>query len=135
MGIKAKIKAACDKAEAKLEEISNDVTDFWNEHPRLILMTTFVSFLGLMTAAVASSVQDQREHPEKYLPKEPKSDFDILNDTAEKLGLQAGESCRITVDKEGNTMFKRTYLIPNEDADVPDTDDDDEPNVVEISQF
>lgn len=133
MGIKAKFKAACDKAEEKLEQIGNDVTDFINEHPRLILTTTFVSFFGLMTAAVAASVQDQREHPEKYLPKEPKSDFDILNDTAEKLGLQMGESCRITVDKEGNTMFKRTYLIPNEDADVPDEDED--PDVVEVSQF
>ena len=133
MGIKAKFKAACDKAEEKLEQLGDDMMTFWNEHPRLILTTTFVSFIGLMSASIAASVQDQKEHPEKYLPKEPKSDFDILNDTAEKLGLQMGESCRITVDKEGNTMFKRTYLIPNEDADVSDEDED--PNVVEVSQF
>lgn len=133
MGIKAKFKAACDKAEEKLEQLGDDMMTFWNEHPRLILTTTFVSFIGLMSASIAASVQDQREHPEKYLPKEPKSDFDILNDTAEKLGLQMGESCRITVDKEGNTMFKRTYLIPNEDVDVSDEDED--PDVVEVSQF
>lgn len=133
MGIKAKFKAACDKAEEKLEQVGDSVMTFWNEHPRLILTTTFVTFCGLMSAAVAAEVQDQREHPEKYLPKEPKSDFDILSDTAEKLGLQMGESCRITVDKEGNTMFKRTYLIPNEDAD--EADEDEEPDVVEVSQF
>lgn len=104
-----------DKAEEKLVEMKNDYHDWIERHStldRLISGTIIFGGLGgLITWGLIASSNDMKEHPEKYMKENKKTDFDILADTAEKLGLQEGESCQIFVDKNGNTTFKRKFFI------------------------
>ena len=136
MDLKAKLKEACDKAEAKLEQFGESTTRFINEHPRLILTTTFASFIGLMSWGIAVSMKDMNEHPERYLPKEEDKEDDKYEEVLEKLNsldFIPGEQLKVIVGENGIKKVIHSYEQVTEETD--DEEEELEPGDVEVSRF
>jgi len=136
MSLKAKLKEVCDKAEAKLEQFGQSTAEFINDHPRLILTTTFASFIGLMSWGIAASVKDVNEHPERYLPKEEDEEDNQYEDLLEKLNsldFIPGEQLKVIVGENGIKKVIHSFEQPTEETD--DEEEKLEPGDVEVGRF